>query len=178
MNKLCVLLLLMMVIGSSVADIYKWVDRQGNVHFSDTPHPGAERLDIPEAQSFTPPTRPSSVPERMSPAPEANGHTYTRVAIVQPENEATIRNNDGFIAVSVQVEPELFPGDKLQMVFDNTPLGEPQTNLLFQMSGIYRGSHTIAIQVIDTDGTVLETSDPVTVFMFRPRVGMVPGTRH
>lgn len=165
---------LMMVMCASYADIYKWIDRQGNVHFSDTPHPGAKRLDIPEAQGFSSPVPKSSLPESTSSHPETSGHTYTKIAITQPENEATIRNNQGFIAVTTQVEPDLFPGDKLQLIFDGSPLGEPQTNVLFQLNGIYRGSHTIAIQIVDESGNVIESSDPITVFVFRPRVGMVP----
>ncbi|EHL32339.1 DUF4124 domain-containing protein [Legionella drancourtii] len=173
MNKLCIALSLMMVICISYADIYKWVDSQGNVHFSDTPHPGAEKLNIPDAQTYSPPVPQSTEPEKLTPAnPDAYKPTYTKVAITQPDNEATIRNNQGSIAVTAEIEPDLFPGDKVQLIFDGSPLGEPQTNLLFQLSGIYRGSHTIAVQVIDADGGAVETSEPITVFMFRPRVGM------
>ncbi len=173
MNKLCIALSLMMVICISYADIYKWVDSQGNVHFSDTPHPGAEKLNIPDAQTYSPPVPQSTEPEQLTPTnSDTHKPTYTKIAITQPDNEATIRNNQGAIAVTAEVDPDLLPGDKVQLIFDGSPLGEPQTNLLFQLSGIYRGSHTIAVQVIDADGVAVETSEPITVFMFRPRVGM------
>ncbi|CAM2941958.1 Uncharacterised protein [Legionella steigerwaltii] len=180
MNKFFVSLSLMMVICASYAyaQIYKWTDSQGNVHFSDTPHKGAQVITIPDAQSFSSPT-PSNTsrPPQHDNHTEKLKHTYTKLAIVQPETSTTIRNNQGFVAVTVEVEPDLFPGDKLQLIYDNGVLGEPQRNPVFEISGMYRGTHTLAVQILDADGNVIETSDSITIYVFRPRVGMVPGTR-
>lgn len=118
MNKLFVSLSLMMIICAASAQIYKWTDSQGNVHFSDTPHPGAQVINIPEPQSFSPQQRPAAAPRSMTPEPEKTRHAYTRIAIVQPENGATIRNNQGFVVVTVQVDPELHRGDMLQLLYD------------------------------------------------------------
>ena len=173
MSKLGIVLFLMMVICVSYADIYQWVDSQGNAHFSDTPHPGAEKLSVPDAQTYSAPVPESAALEKLIPGSlDAPKPTYTKVAIAQPDNEATIRNNQGSIAVIVEVVPDLLPGDKVQLIFDGAPIGKPQTKLLFPLSGIYRGSHTIAVQVIDADGGAVETSESITVFMFRPRVGL------
>jgi hypothetical protein len=176
MNKLCIGLSLMMLICLSHADVYKWVDGEGNVHFSDTPHLGAEKLTIADTSidsSSAPPSSQSSTPDKLSPARSSTHQSsYTKVAIAQPDNEATIRNNQGAFAVSVEVEPDLLPGDKVQLIVDDVPRGEPQTSLLFQLSDILRGSHTIAVRVINADGMTVETSQSITVFMFRPRVGM------
>jgi hypothetical protein len=98
---------------------------------------------------------------------------YTKIAIVQPLNEATIRTNDGSFSVVVALEPNLSPEDKLQLLFDGSPLGEAQTNMHFELSGIYRGSHTITVQIVNANSEVVLTSDPITIFMQRPRVGMV-----
>ncbi len=43
---------------------------------------------------------------------------------------------------------------------------------------MYRGSHTIAVQVVNTEGKVLITSDMVTIYMQQPRVGMGRNTGH
>lgn len=176
MNKFALLLSLVIffIISVSYAQVYKWTDSQGLVHFSDTPHDGAQKVKIPDAQTFSPPT----IPKTQFPDQDENGkmtpkdHKYNKIVITQPTNEATIRNNDGYLIVAVQLEPNLVNGDKLQLLFDGSPLGDPQTNLIFQLNGIYRGSHTISVQALDEGGAVLNTSDPVTVFMQRPRVGM------
>jgi hypothetical protein len=161
--------------SASHADIFKWTDSQGNVHFSDTPRQGAVRVDLPENQSFSapktqPPSEEVSQPEK---AGKQTGQVYTMVSIEQPQNEETIRNNQGSLAVSVKVTPNLMKGDKVQLILDGTPIGEPQPALQFGLNGINRGSHTIAVQIVDKKGNVIITSDSITVFMFRPTVGRV-----
>ena len=37
------------------ADTWRWVDENGIVHYSDRPAPGAERVQLGEAQSFSMP---------------------------------------------------------------------------------------------------------------------------
>ncbi len=37
---------LLLFIGSSHADVYKWIDENGNVHYSDTPPPNASSSDV------------------------------------------------------------------------------------------------------------------------------------
>lgn len=175
MNKRAVVLTFIFFCGISYADIYKWVDSQGNVHFSDTPHRGAEKLNIPDAQTYSAPVPQAPASDKAGQKQDGNAHVYTKLVIAQPENEATIRNNQGSITVTAEVDPDLFPGDKVQLIFDGSTLGEPQSNLLFQLSGVYRGSHTIAVQIVDAEGNVLETSDPVTVYVFRSFVGMGKG---
>ncbi len=180
--KVIVFLLLMTTICASNAQIYKWVDSQGGVHFSDTPHAGAQIITLPDENNSS---SPSSIPPKTSPEPNELQdqssvklkHSYTQIGIVQPESGATIRNNQGFVTVTAQTEPDLYPGDKLQLLYDNAVLGEPQKNPVFEINGMYRGSHTLAVQVIDEDGNVIDSSDPITIYVFRPRVGMVPGTK-
>ncbi|BCA95307.1 hypothetical protein TUM19329_16680 [Legionella antarctica] len=58
------------------------------------------------------------------------------------------------------------------MIFDRAVLGEPQPNTTFELNGIYRGSHELAVQVVSAAGEVLLISDPITVYIHRPRVGM------
>ncbi|KTD73105.1 DUF4124 domain-containing protein [Legionella tucsonensis] len=183
MDKFFVSLSLMMVIcvASYATQIYKWTDSQGNVHFSDTPRQGAETVIIPETQSFSSPPpstqTPAQKPEQIDEDDTVKlNHSYTKIAITQPKTGATIRNNQGFVVVTTEVEPDLRPGDRLQLIYDSGTLGEPQVNPVFEVNDMYRGSHTLAVQIVDADGNVIDTSEPITIYVFRPRVGMVPGT--
>ncbi len=178
--KVIVFLLLMTTICASNAQIYKWVDSQGGVHFSDTPHAGAQIITLPDENNSSSPSPSKTSPEPNELQDQSSvklKHSYTQIGIVQPESGATIRNNQGFVTVTAQTEPDLYPGDKLQLLYDNAVLGEPQKNPVFEINGMYRGSHTLAVQVIDEDGNVIDSSDPITIYVFRPRVGMVPGTK-
>ncbi len=181
MKKPLLVVLCMFLFCASYAQIYKWTDSQGVVHFSDQPHPGAKQLDILESQTYTPPvsqTSDNSQEEQPTAPPIVNEHQYKKISIIQPLNEATIRNNQGDVIVAVELEPLLAEGDSLQLVFDGAPLGDPQPNPMFQLNGIYRGTHKIAVQILNPVGTVLLTSEPITIFMHRPRVGMVKGSQN
>lgn len=176
MKKTVSFVLLILLTVTVQAQIYKWTDAQGNVHFSDKPHQGAEQIELPEVQTFSPPARPQTQDDSQQQA-EDESDLEQEIIITQPENQATIRNNQGLVTVSVEVKPALQAGEQLQMIFDGQKLGAPQTMPNFIINNVYRGSHTIAIERLDADGKVVMTSKSITIFMHRPRVGMVPGTR-
>lgn len=177
MRKCILLLVTGLLAGSLNAQIYKWTDSAGNVHFSDEPRPGAEKVELPEVQTFSaPPLPPTPQPSQSFAGNNAEAIDYT-VNILSPDDQATIRNNDGFVSVMIEVNPKLAANDKLQIVFDGTPLGSPKATTVFALRDINRGSHTIAAQLIDTSGKIVTTSEEVTIYMHRPRVGMVPQTR-
>ena len=172
MKKITFIFSLMMIICASHAQIYQWTDSQGTVHFSDSPHVGSTTVKIPDSQTFSGATSSESAKNAAEAKASGKNQRYQKLVITQPDDHATIRNNQGYIVVAVQLEPNLLTGDNLQLVFDGSPLGDPQANPLFQLNGIYRGSHTIAVQALDANGNPTMTSQTITVYMQRPRVGM------
>lgn len=154
------------------AQVYKWTDSSGNVHFSDKPHPGAEKVDLPEVQTFSAPAAAASTNDNIAAVSDEENSGYKKVQIIQPKDQETIRNNQGFISVVVDMDPILRTGDKLQLLFDGAALGPPQLAPAFAIKDVNRGSHTLAVEVINNDANVIVTSETITVFMHRPRVGM------
>lgn len=170
-----ILLLAMLLLTSAVhADIYKWTDTNGVVHFSDKPAPGAQSVHLPPSQSIS--IEKLAPPLMEDPISEHHGG-YEKIRVVQPDNEATIRDNQGSVPVIINVEPALQPDDKIQLVVDGASMGSPNHTVLFELNNLNRGAHTIAAELLDASGKVLLTSDVVTIYMQRPRVGMVPETR-
>ena len=151
-----------------MSGIYKWTDSSGSVHFSDKPHPGAEEITLPKTPTYSEPTLPK--PLQLTEAPTTTG--YNSISIVQPDDQALLRNTDGSVTVMVATKPQLQAGDKVQILFDDRIIGTPQTSLVFSIEGMNRGSHTFAAQVIDKTGKVLRTSESIIVFMQQPRLGM------
>ena len=175
MNKLILVILLMLITWVTYAQVYKWIDSQGVTHFSDRPHDGAEKLKLPDAQTYSPPTPNQDILTDLEEKSEVKKRKYTKLAIAQPLDQATIRNNQGDVVVSVRLEPGLSPNDKVQLIYDGSPLGAPQPDLIFELHGLYRGSHTIKAQIVNANGDVILTSEPITIYMQRPRVGMGGG---
>lgn len=171
------LFLLLLNVSSVQAQIFKWTDSNGNTHFTDRPRPGAVEINLPASQTYTPSNQNGkNAPPEAKTGGEVD-RSYRVLRITQPQDEATIRNNQGYVPVIVNIEPELKPGDKLQILYDGEPLGEPKETTVFALSDVKRGSHTISVQALDEEGNVLNTSKAITIYMHRPRVGMVPGTK-
>ena len=178
MRRHCIAFCFILAVCSLHADpaqIYKWTDSNGSVHFSDKPHPGAEEIQLPKMQAYSSPKTAAAQVTSDAAAVEEGGH-YESVTIVQPEEQATIRNPDGYLSILVDVKPALRKEDKLQIIFDGIPLSMPQKAMVFALQNIKRGSHTILAQVVDSQGTVLNTSKQIDIYMMPPRVGMLPGT--
>ena len=161
---------LFMLVGSLQADIYKWADENGNVHFSDKPQPGAETITLPPTQTYSPP----KATEPLPPVPEISRQTtatYTKIMIVQPQDQETIRSSQGILTVITRVEPDLNTGDKLQLIYDGSPVGPPKIEPAFTLKQIFRGSHTLQLQVVSVDGAIIGSSRPVTIFMHHTLIG-------
>lgn len=180
MKKYYLALSLAAAANLSLADstqIYKWTDSNGNVHFSDKPAPGAEEIKLPQIQTYSSPKQPAESENSSAAATDEEEAAYELISIAQPNDQETIRNTEGYVPIIVDLKPMLKKGDNVQLIFDGKPLDTPQPTTTFTLQGIERGSHTIAAQVMDSQGNVLKTSDSITIYMMPPRVGMSRGNR-
>lgn len=152
----------------AVAGVYKWVDPDGTVHYSDKPQPGAEEVRVPPPQTYTPtPYTP------ITPRPEATAAPaeYTSLSIASPAPDANIWDNTGAIPISFSIEPALDSGRGHQLVvlIDGKTL-PPTKSTSTTLENIERGSHTLQGQVVDAAGNVLISSPAITVHLHRQSV--------
>ncbi len=161
---LCVLL----VTRAAAAEIYRWVDENGTVHFGDQPPPGAEKVELPSPSTYTPPPLPAIKPR---PEPTVEAPAYSAVRILQPQDQATIRDNAGNFEVSFATEPGLKSqlGHQYQVLLDGRPVARISAGN-YRFENVDRGEHRIRVQVVDPQGQVLIESEPVTVYLHRESV--------
>jgi uncharacterized membrane protein YgcG len=150
--------------------VYRWVDKDGNVVFSDRPQPGAEEVRVPTPSLYEAPRLPASAGSAPSAAPR--GPRYGRVAVTLPENDATIRDNTGQVRVEVQVVPALDSraGDRVVILLDDRVQGGPLATTRVTLAGVDRGTHTLQARVVDANGDELLASEPVTFHMHQASV--------
>lgn len=177
MKKYWKLFVIFFVTTVAQAQIYKWTDSSGNVHFSDKPQPGAQEIKLPPTQTYSPPPQ-VPIEQVTNPTKPDNGDGvgYDEISIVQPEDQSTIRNTEGYVSIIADLKPALRKGDTIQVLFDGSPLGKPQTTTVIALRDINRGSHTLAVQALSPKGKVLITSSTITIFMMQPRVNMGKGS--
>ena len=147
------------------AKIYVWRNEQGVLVFSDSPKPGAEEVEVKESNTVK-----SSVDTSvLDITPKVIEEKY-QVAITQPENNATVRDNTGSVYVAGRIKPIFKRGLKIQLYLDDEPYEKPQPHSMFVLRNIDRGEHQIKMVLLGDKGKVIATSSPVTFYMHRVSV--------
>jgi hypothetical protein len=151
------------------AEMYKWVDEEGNVSYSDQPqHKDARKLD-----SFGDNTIPATpVPPRAQPAPTAPDEPETRYSSLQitsPEHDQAIRSNPGNITVSLAIEPALnvAQGHSISLLLDQQLVSENITTDQSTLQNIDRGTHQLSAVIKNKQGRTLKQSDSITFHLHR-----------
>jgi hypothetical protein len=144
---------------------YRWVDAQGVVHYSDTPQPGAQKLEIAPAQTFQFTANPGA---SSAAANDTSPGQYTACLITQPQPQQSFYAPES-VPVTVQLAPGRRSGDLVQVTYDGTPVSatdDSGTN--FQIDMPDRGQHTVTATVMDSTGRTVCTSEPVIFYVQRP----------
>lgn len=181
-NILVLILTLSFVTLAATSDaasrIYKTVDENGNVVFTDIPPKEGESgqaiaVETPNTfQPEQPETREQWIVEPDEEAAE-DEFVYNSIIITSPTNDQAVRENAGNVTIATQVEPELQIGHHIRIVMDDTPeQAGPQT--VFTLPNVDRGTHTLLAQVVDDAGNVLLTSSPVVFHLQRVSIRKQP----
>ena len=154
---------------TGAAEVYRWKGADGQIHFSDRPQPGAERITItvsppasrsPDAAS---PAANSQAPDTERPAPVDR---YQSLTITSPEQEEVLWNIEGQLDVAAAVQPPLQPGHALRFTLDGrTTLAETGSTRA-RFAEVFRGEHSLQVEVVDSQGRTLVAS-PTTRFFVR-----------
>lgn len=147
----------------AVAEVFRWVDEDGLIHFSDRPHEGAETVVLPQAQTFSAPAvRPRQQTTEAETDPgEFDG--YTSLRIIRPGQDEVLWNTGGLVDVQVDPEPQLQAGHNIQLFLDGQMVsGLAGGQRAFQLSEVDRGAHSLRAEIHDADGNGLFQSVAIT----------------
>ncbi len=152
--------------GSGTTTVYKWVDSKGVIHYSDQPHPHAQKLEIQGAQTFSAPAMPltpsAPAPQESQPAQPA----YQGCEISQPTNQQMLMNVYHATAV-VQTSPPLRQGDDVRLFVDGKQVPGSGTSFTFP---VYRGQHSVQAVIEDNTGQIVCETSTVTFFVHQPSI--------
>lgn len=169
------LLLLLLLPFSLQADIYRSIDRDGNVTFTDEPNNKAELIELEELPTYEAAPIPvlpvEAMPEPVEEDNDLKKPKY-KISITSPEQNQSIWTGGGVLTASVSVQPELNVNraDKVQFKLDGKKVGEPQTGLSYTFQNIERGSHILTVSVVNKKGKVIKASKSVLFHMHRNSV--------
>jgi hypothetical protein len=168
----------------AMADVYKWVDDQGRVHYGDQPRGDSNATRLPGFQTGSPsiekpeppvepvPATPGGTPgvykfpEIFGDGPAQQGVNYS-IRITTPLQDATVRDNQGIIPVAFTTSPMPEEDFSYQMFLDGMPWYEPFFSQQVYLSNVDRGTHTIKVKLMNAEGAVVGTSNTVTIHLHR-----------
>lgn len=161
-----IFVIILFICATGYAEIYRWSDSAGVVHFSDTPHAGSQIISPPQETNVTV-GRFLNIKNKVLKKNELTDHR--KLVIMQPENETTLRNNSGEVSIKVHMLPDLKSGEYLGFFIDEQLLMS-STNYNVSLSGIDRGSHTLFIKLMNKDHIALNKSEKIIFYMHRPLI--------
>lgn len=157
------------VLSVSVAQaaVYKKVDADGNVSFSDVPDKSAQVVNVTPLSTI-PAMSPDLIKKTLgqgdtaaTPAVDMSNYVLT---INSPSPDQTFNRAEDAFAANVTVKPELRDGDRLVLLVDGKASNAKQDNPTVHTAEMDRGSHVFEARVVSARGKVL-TAKSVTFFV-------------
>lgn len=165
-------------------EIYRWVDLDNTVHFSDVPHVGSTVIENDQnIQTFSDENQlnlDSPQKAQLSDnSAESKKVVYTAFSFVTPKAEETIHSNQGIVNIVVELMPTLSEGDEVIFELDNKPVllnqkseGVVNDNrvaikgqITTTLTDVQRGAHTLTAKLVDSNGQILKTAS-VNFYIF------------
>ncbi|MDD2892954.1 MAG: DUF4124 domain-containing protein [Halothiobacillaceae bacterium] len=158
--------------------VFRSVDAQGNVVFTDTPQKGAKPVDIQPPSSVTP-LVPSSTSATESSTPPVDSQAfagYQSLVITQPEDGAGLNNGSGEVDVSVSLVPPLRTdlGHGLSITMDGKLVLQNSARMNVALADVDRGEHVLDAFVVNAQGQVVFQSASVRFSLQRTSL-LLPG---
>ena len=163
------------------AQVYKTVDKHGNIIFSDKQSSGAKAVTVGPVQTYSAPTKPA--PPGATGAKAGFGDTNPakpggkpkkpnipkryQVVITSPAHDVVVRQNAGNLTVQLSVKPKLHATDRIQFLLNRKPVGSASSTTSTVIPFVDRGTHTIGAKVLGARGQSKGRASSVTVHMKR-----------
>ncbi|MBT8070444.1 MAG: DUF4124 domain-containing protein [Xanthomonadales bacterium] len=198
-NTLFLILLIMALVipaSSAMAQVYKVVDENGNVTYTDQPPgDGSKPVELAPISVIETPEYKKTARELAAEAeaearaqgkePEAKEESlrtlrarYRDFAIISPQQEEAVWSPEGPVSIAWNTGTQLMPGMKVAVTVDGKRLASG-TERLIMVPGLERGEHTVGAELTDSRNRRVATAQPVTFFIRQPglynRVRPVPG---
>ena len=174
-------------VSAHAQQVYRWVDADGVVHYSDqppeSPRADAESVDLnvppgidnpvlsantpaaPDASTVSEQAALTGLLEQQERADEAEIVPYTGLEITSPEAGEVLWNIATQLQVAAILTPSLQGEHEIQWILDGQAVGNPARSTSQTITPVYRGTHTIAANVLDEQGRTVYRSNALTFYV-------------
>ncbi|PWI32951.1 nitrogen regulation protein NR [Vibrio albus] len=91
------------------------------------------------------------------------------IQIVTPADKQTVRSNRGVITIVLEANRALKPREHYQLIMDDNRFGAPQTNTVWNLKDIDRGTHSFTVNALQS-GKIIASTSTIKVHLHRSSV--------
>ena len=133
-------------------EIYRWVDKDGVVHYSDQPDsPNAELINVIESNSYeavdAAPAAGASPGDADEPDDDSSVSPYTSFSIVSPAPDAVFFGADAIVSVSADLQGTLRPDHTVAFFLNGNR--KESDSLSTDYSGLARGTYFLRASILE-----------------------------
>jgi hypothetical protein len=167
MRILLILAGLMLPLVAASQEIYRWVDKDGIVHYSDQPgSPNAVLVTIVAPNAYESSGDSNAAASSYDPPDDGDeSPLYQSLTIVQPSQDQVFFNSNATVNVTAELVGELQP-DHTLMFYVNGNV-RPAEGGSLTLTGLPRGSHFVRATVFDNKTRQAVISSPQVTFHVR-----------
>jgi len=147
-------------------EVYMYRNEQGILVFTDKPHPDAEVISAKSKIDSIPATQ---IPQPPKKAPEKTIIDY-QINILQPQAHQTFRNNQNQIHLSINIKPNPAAEQKIAVFLDGNLVKTTAYKSVITLNQVYRGEHTLKVELLDVNGKLIASSKPVIFYMHQASI--------
>ena len=152
--------------------VYKRVNPDGSVDYSDQPLEDAEVMKVPKGSTFTMPSASSSSRARSNSSQrDVDTASYQSLSISSPSNDEAIRSNEGRVTALAKSDPTIQQGHSFRWTMDGRVLKQEISSPVLQMRNVDRGAHELEVAILDSAGEVVISSEKTVFNLLRASAG-------
>ena len=165
--------------ANTTKKLYRIVDKNGKVSYSDQPSKGAKEIELKEVTSIK--MKKSKVSlgdliEENEQERDPNAGYYDIIAFQTLKNDSIVRNNSSSVPLTAVLDPNLSKAHFIEFFMDGKSVGEKQKSLSIVVPSVEYGPHTTFFRVISRAGKTVQQSETITfnlLHIVRKRVSNV-----
>lgn len=171
-------LLMMFTVTPLTAQVYKTVDADGNVTYTDQPpKDGSGPIKLAPISVIETPEYVTAPKESATAEGDENSkqslktlrNKYRNFAIVSPQAEESIWHPDSPVSVAWNAGSQLQEGMTVSVSVDGRQQAITTANVV-PVPGLDRGEHTVTAELLNASNQKIATAEPVIFFIRRPSV--------
>lgn len=165
----------------AATEIYRSVNEDGVVEFSDRPGAGREPVEVDPAIGAEPAPAPDGERALERPGEDSSATLpeeaaaevvdYDTLVITSPEHDQAFYRNQPDLPVQVNLEPELAEDHAFVAWLDGQRVDQRFATPAFSIEPVHPGEHQLRVAVVDDEGEIQIESETITFYRLRHTIG-------